>query len=125
MLPLLITFGKYVTIFELLNRKLEEKKKDKEDEREKETVHRCKSKRCWANWLPRFFIYAGTIVRAQPERAFSLIQYIDLIYRACVDFPGQVWLSYDEGFHMHTAQCPNMHWDVPHDRLWLQYVTPA
>ena len=55
----------------------------------------CKHKpdQCWANWLPVFFIQAEIIIRAQSERVFSLILYIDLMYRAYVDFPGYAWLS--------------------------------
>ena len=42
-----------------------------------------------------FLIYAGVIVRPHPWRAQALFQYLDLIYRAYVDFAGQAWLLYD------------------------------
>ena len=78
-------------MLKLLNREIEENKKD-EEERDRKKMRQCKPNRCWVNWLPGLFIYAGTVVRAQPERALSLIQYMDIIYRAYVDFPGHAWL---------------------------------
>ena len=117
--------SKYVDVFDLLNRKIEDKKKDKEEEREREKLCWCKSDRCWANCLPVFFIYVGTVVFAYLQRALALIQYMDLIYKAYVDFPGHVCLLYDEGFCMWVVLHPNMHCEVPHDALWLRLMTPS
>lgn len=58
------------------------------DKKEKEKIRRRKPECCWANWLIGFFIYAWTVVRAHPEKAFTLTQYMDLIYQSYVDFPG-------------------------------------
>ena len=81
-------------IFGLLNKAVEKKDLDKEDEGKKERRRRKKPDRIWANWLLGFFIYAGVIVKAQPWRAQSLFQYLDIIYKAYVDFAGQTWLHY-------------------------------
>ena len=62
---------------------------------------------------------------AQPWRVQALFQYLDFIYRAYTDFAGQVWLQYDQVFHMQSAIYPNMHWDRPQSGLWLQHMTPA
>ena len=106
-------------LFKLLNSNEEKKELDKEDERDKER-HRCKRPdRTWSNWLPGFLIYAGVIVRAQPYQALSLFQYLDLSYRAYVDFAGQAWLSYDEAFRMRCAIHPNLCRDEPLAGLWL------
>ena len=79
----------------------------------------------WANRLPGIFIYCGVIVKEQPWRALPLLQYIDLIYRAYVDYQGHAWLLYDKSFHMRAAICPNLHWDLPQPGLRLQYMTLA
>ena len=53
-------------LFELLNRNVEKKELDKEDERDKER-YRCKRPdRIWSNWLLCFLIYARVILQAQP-----------------------------------------------------------
>ena len=52
-----------------------------------------------------------------PAEAFALIQYIDLIYRAYVDFLGHEWLLYDEGFCMRAVMYPEMHRDMHHHGL--------
>ena len=88
-------------------------------------MRRHKLDRCWANWLPGFFIYAATVIRVQPERTLSLIQYMDITYMAYVDFPGYAWLLYNQGFRMRAALHPSMRWDVPHDALWLCLMTPS
>ena len=90
----------------MLNREVERVRGDKEEDRKKEKIN--KPERCWASWLPGILIYTGTIVKAYPSRAFALIQYIDIIYRAYIDFPGHVWLLYDQGFCMTAAIHPEM-----------------
>ena len=99
-------------MFDLLNREIEEKT-DKEEEREGEKLRRHKPDHHWANWLPGFFNYAGTVVHTHPEMALAFIQYMGLIYRAYVDFLGHVWLLYHEGFCMRAALCPSMQWHIP------------
>ena len=59
----------YFDLFEFLNRDVEKKDLDKEDEKDKE---RRRPDRTWANWLPVFLIYAGVAVKAQPRRVQSL-----------------------------------------------------
>ena len=67
---------------------MEEKKGGKEEDQEKEYFKKKNADRCWDNWLPGVLIYAGTIVKVYPDRAFALLRYLDLIYQAYVDFPG-------------------------------------
>ena len=55
-----------------MNRDVEKKDLDKEDEKDKVRLGRKRPDRNWANWLPRFFIYAGVVVKAQPWWAQSL-----------------------------------------------------
>ena len=62
-------------------------------------------------------------MRAQHWRALSLVQYLDLIYRAHVNYLGHAWLLYDELFRMRAVIHPNLCWDEPHPGLWLQYIT--
>ena len=58
--------GKYMDVFNFLNRELDNKDIDKDDAMEKEKRRRKKTERNWATWLPGFFIYAGVLVKAQP-----------------------------------------------------------
>ena len=73
------------------------KELEKEDKRDKERHWRKKPERTWANWLPGYLIYCGVIVKVQSWRALLLVQYLDIIYRLYVDFPGYSWLLYDQG----------------------------
>ena len=61
---------------ELLNRNVEKKDVEKEDDKDKERHKKKKPDRTWFNWLPGFLIYAGVLVKAQPWRAQSLFQYL-------------------------------------------------
>ena len=47
-----------------------------------------------------------------------MVQYLDLIYRAYVDYLGHTWLLYDELFRMRVAMHPNIRWDEPQPGLW-------
>ena len=68
-------------------------------------------------------MYADVIVKAQPWHALSLFQYLDLIYRAYMDFLGHSWLTYEQNFHMRASIHMNMHWGEAHPGLWLQTMT--
>ena len=59
-----------------------------EDEVDKERRRHQNPKQSWANWLPGFLMYFGIIIKTKPWRAQSLVHYLDLIYRAYMDFPG-------------------------------------
>ena len=50
--------------FALLNKDVEKKHVDKEDDKDKERRRMKKPDRTWSNWLPGFLIYAGVIVKA-------------------------------------------------------------
>ena len=108
-----------------MNSKVDIKEIDKDDEEEKEKRRRKKPDRTWAIWIPGFLIYAGVLVKAQPWRASSLLQYFDIIYKAYTDFAGEAWLQYDQAFRMKSAIQPNLCWDEPQLGLWLQHMTPA
>ena len=83
-----------------MNQKTEAKGIDKADEKEKEKRRCKKPDQTWANWLPGFIIYAGIIVKTQPWRAYSLLEYFDIIYRGYTDFSRQAWLLYNQAFRM-------------------------
>ena len=74
----------YVDFFDLLNRNVEKRYLDKEDEKDKER-HR----------------------RKKPGRTF-LFKYLDIIYTSYVDFTGQAWLAYNKSFHMRSVIQPNL-----------------
>lgn len=76
------------------------------------------------NWLPAFIMYTGIISKARQESGAALFKYLDLIYRAYVDFPGPVWLPYDENIRADTAKYPELPWDRRHHEYWLQNMTP-
>ena len=109
--------GNYVHIFGLLNRKVNIKAMNKDDEVEKERCRCHEPDKTRANWLTGFLIYTGVIVKAQPWRAQSLFQYLDPIYRAYMDFPVHTWLIYEENFCLWAVTYPNLRWDEPHPRL--------
>ena len=116
--------GEFLDFFELLNKEPDRKEGEKEDEKEKERRRRKKPARTWENWHPGFVIYAAVMVQAQPERAAALFHYWDIIYRAYNDFGGQAWIEYDESFRRMAAEQPELRWDEPLPRLWLQVMAP-
>ncbi|KAJ7327329.1 hypothetical protein JRQ81_017088, partial [Phrynocephalus forsythii] len=102
-----IISGKFVDIFELLNREIDAKELEKLDDKEKERIRKCKPDRSWNNWLNTFVIYAGIYTTAHPEKGSVLWHYLDLIIRACLEFPVAAWLMYNEGFRCHIAKDPS------------------
>lgn len=46
--------------------------------------------------------------------------YVDLVYRAYVDFLGHAWPLYDEAFCMCVATHPSLCWNEQNFLLWLQ-----
>ena len=58
--------------FDLLNREIDKKDIDKEDDVEKEKRRLKSPEWTWSNWLPGFLIYAGVIIKVQPWRASAL-----------------------------------------------------
>lgn len=116
--------GAYLDMFSLLNTE-DHRVKETEDEDDKQRRLRKKPEHTWENWLSGYTIYMGVIVAAQPWRAWSLVQYQDLIHRAHADFPGDTWLQYDQGFRKRAALNPTLRWDEPLSKLWLQTMTPA
>ncbi|KAJ7335722.1 hypothetical protein JRQ81_013663 [Phrynocephalus forsythii] len=99
--------GSLVDVFDLFNRETEDKTFERLEEKQKEKIRRHKMEWCWTNWLSAFLIYVSTIVRAHPEKAYGLVQYLDMIHQAHMDFAGS--LQYDEGFRMRMACHPTMH----------------
>lgn len=63
-------------------------------------------------------MYAGVIVRQQPQRGALLFQYMDIIYKAYSWYFGSGWLLYDEQFRMWAATNSSLPWDL-HSALWL------
>ncbi|XP_078248434.1 uncharacterized protein LOC140705804 [Pogona vitticeps] len=117
--------GQYIDFYELLNRQIEVRDIDKDDEKIKEKHRRKRPDRDWNNWVTGFTIYSGVLVKAQPWKASALFQYFDIIRRAQAEFEGLAWLRYDEAFRMRSAIRPEMRWDETHPGLWLQHMTPA
>lgn len=72
-----IVKGEYVDVFSLLNKEVEEKILETLAEKGREKLRHKAPDICWDNWLPEFFIYADVIVKAQIDRAASLIKYMD------------------------------------------------
>ena len=82
---------------------MDPKEWENEAEVDKKRRQRKKPEHTWANWLLGFLIYAGIMVKAQPWCALFLFQYLDLIFRAYMDFPGHSWLTYDQNFCMRAS----------------------
>lgn len=78
--------GEYVDVFSLLYREVEKKDKDLLEDREKEALKHRKIDWNWTNWLSGFLVYAGVIVCAHPERAPTILQYLDIIYKVFLNF---------------------------------------
>ena len=97
----------YVDVFDLLNQDVDSKELEKEYEVDKQRRWNRKPEHSWANWLTGFLIYFRVIVKEQPWRAQSLGPYLDLIYRAYVDFPGHTWLIWSELSYESLGTCQN------------------
>lgn len=82
------------------------------DEMEKEILKQRKVDRVWENWLAGYLIYAEIIARANPWKGATLLQYLDIIYKAYSYFTRPCWLQYGEEFHKRRADFnPSWHWD--------------
>nr|XP_008110365.1 PREDICTED: uncharacterized protein LOC100554042 isoform X1 [Anolis carolinensis] len=108
--------AEYIDIFSLMFRE-----PDESDDEEEEEIKR-KIDKNWGNWFTCFLIYAGVITKAYPARAHSLIEYLNIIYKARVNFRGNAWLLYDERFRTEAAQDHTLRWDLIEAQLWLQIM---
>lgn len=109
-------------LFSLLYRQVEKKDKDLMDDREEEVLKLRRVDGIWSNWLAGFLIYRVT-AKANPWRAATFIQYMDVIYKAYSYFPGLGWLQYDEEFWMKAV---DGQWDQTESRYRLcqEFVFP-
>lgn len=72
---------------------------------------------------PMFDLYC-IIVWTQPWQAVFSVEYLELIFRAYVDYPGHTWLIPNEAFRMSMAIHSKMCGDEPDMNLWLRPMTP-
>ncbi|XP_062994184.1 uncharacterized protein LOC134406607 [Elgaria multicarinata webbii] len=108
-------------------------------EKELEQLRRRKAARTWANWLPGFLIYMAVLQQRFPMKAFVLTKYLDMIYRAYMEYEGGAWLAYDEAFRAALprpgtfgataagthAPIPMGHWQWEVERAVWQSVAPS
>lgn len=78
--------GEYVDLFSLLYREVEKKDKDLLADRKKEILRKRKIEPNWTNWLSGYLVYTRVIVREHRDRDPSLFQYLDIVYKAYLNF---------------------------------------
>lgn len=78
----------------------------------------------WENLEATFLIYVGVIVQVYPERSLALFKYMDIIRQTNNMFKDMSWFNYGKQFQFRTATQTGIQWDIPHHRLWLEWMTP-
>lgn len=62
----------------------------------------------------RFSYIRRRLVKANPWRASTLLQYLDIVYKVYSCLSGTMWLHYNKEFHMKAALNSVLYWDQIH-----------
>lgn len=73
-------------------------------------------------WTDCFLVYISIYISVHPEKAQSLLKYMQTVRLGASRMRGLGWKEYDQQFRLKMAFDPSKSWDTVDNELWLMYM---